>query len=199
MRKLVEINELVAVNFFLQYDVAAHSYLAHSYLEVPLYVSLIKELTLLDSNQSSVINSSLGKMKIALKEFRMDGKQIVVDNLWQIVDQLREEVSMQLQKLYRLRWWFTLVGATSRQSGETEARSYSAFYGALWKEFFRSGNFCSVMFLYCSQLDCDQVQQVMPSLKHCTTYEWNHLGWDSIWGRADAWQNRILEAKKATS
>jgi len=69
----------------------------HTYTGVPPYVSMMQELELLQNNQMNLIDNFVARVKQALEEYGMNSKQITVDALQWLLDEFRDQISMQLQ------------------------------------------------------------------------------------------------------
>jgi len=72
---------------------------SHSYSGVPPYVSVMQELSLLRHDQLNLIDNFVIKVKVALDEFGIDGDRITLNNLRQILDQFRNDITTQLQNI----------------------------------------------------------------------------------------------------
>jgi len=69
----------------------------HTYSGIPLHTSMMQQLTLLQTNQTNLIDSFVSRVKVALGEFGIDSERLTIENLNRILDQFRNDISNELQ------------------------------------------------------------------------------------------------------
>ena len=58
---------------------------------------MMQQLTLLQTNQTNLIDNFVSRVKVALAEFGIDSEWLTIENLNQILDQFQNDVSNELQ------------------------------------------------------------------------------------------------------
>jgi len=69
----------------------------HTYSGIPPHTAMMQQLTLLQTNQTNLIDNFVSRVKVALGEFGIDSERLTVENLHQILDQFRNDISHELQ------------------------------------------------------------------------------------------------------
>jgi len=58
---------------------------------------MMQQLTLLQTNQTNLIDNFVSRVKVALGEFGIDSERLTIENLNRILDQFRNDISNELQ------------------------------------------------------------------------------------------------------
>jgi len=146
----------------------------HTYTGVPPYVSMMQELELLQNNQMNLIDNFIARVKQGLEEYGMNSEQITVDALRRLLDELRDQISSQLQN-------FNVGGGGNALAGPADQVEIGTgyilhFYSGMMKRIPEDWWFprCGVFDLWWQWWIGDQVCQV-PPLRNISVLDVNHL------------------------